>query len=116
MFRDENVRIDEQLRDDLRFMFHTVHNPAPLKCANPYGNLASPTNCLTQTPTFTSGTINWMITPHVILTQSGAWQNAPFFFNNVGTESGKQFDLASLGGPYGQGSPFLNLLLSRFGF
>jgi hypothetical protein len=112
IIKDENLRIDEQIRDNVRIMFHRIFNPPPTSCADPYGSLASPTNCNTEEPIHLSASVTWMISPHVVLTSSGYWVNARKFFNNIAQDKNKPFDLTSLGGPYSQGSPLATLLLT----
>src|SRR5262249_34918519 len=66
--RNENLRIDQQIGNNVRIMFHRVFNPPPTACPNPYGTVASPVNCNTEEPIFLGGSVNWMINPHLVLT------------------------------------------------
>jgi hypothetical protein len=117
VIKDENLRIDHQVKDNLRLMFHRIFNPPPNSCPDPYGSLASPTNCNTEEPIHLSASVTWMITPHVVLTSSGYWVNARKFYNNIAQDKNTPFDLSSLGGPYAKGTPLGDLLLSGlYGF
>src|SRR5207244_8002020 len=74
--------------------------------------ISSPITCNHELPIFESGTINWSITPHLILNINGNWMDAKKHIDNLSITTGTKFDLSSLGGPYSAGSPFLNQLLA----
>jgi len=95
-----NIKVDHNIGSNHRLTGRISQNPQPITCLpverTTYGTVASPDRCFSQSPSYSTLSHTWTVSPKLLVNWSLYNLTSPFYSYTPGDD----FNLTSLGGPF----------------